>query len=343
MIMNNLYLKIKEKIKAHFSMEDLEELCIWLMLIGCLAPAFLNLLDAKRSPIFVFFYILGFCVVASALSIGNYKKREINIQELKAKKYFESSKKDIYFLLIFIIMTIAVSFSLDKTNIAAMILPFVGVYISTLRIQGALFKENEQLEREKTEAELIALKAQVNPHFLFNTLNSIYGFTVEESPKSAQSIYQLSEIMRYTLEKSSAERVNMLDEIKFLENYVALQQLRIPTQENIDLQLRINYDEKPYEIAPLLLTPIVENAFKYGISIDNECFIHIDLRISNDKLYFECKNKKLSERLLEQGAGTGLEHLQKRLNLTYPNRHVFEIIKLDSVFIIKLEIELNHA
>lgn len=140
------------------------------------------------------------------------------------------------------------------------------------------------------------MKAQINPHFLFNSLNNIYGTAmVEEAPRTANSLQQLSSIMRYVLEKSKMEYVNIADEIKFLNDYTFMHELRIPKRDNINIDVKIDWDEQPAEIAPLLLNPIIENAFKYGISVEQPCFVKIDFEVVAQKLRFNSQNSILSK------------------------------------------------
>lgn len=208
------------------------------------------------------------------------------------------------------------------------------------------FKKNEKnkqmLERERNIAEIQALKAQINPHFLFNTLNNLYGTAVlEESPKTADGIQQLARIMRHAVESSKNDRIEIDKEISFLHDYIEIQQLRIPKRDNIRIQTAIQWDEQPAEIAPLILMTFAENAFKFGISIAYECFLEIKLTVENQQLTFICRNSVLPRTSLEQGTGTGLDNTLKRLKLLYPKKHTISINQTDSVYEVFLTINLH--
>lgn len=208
------------------------------------------------------------------------------------------------------------------------------------------FRENEKnkktLESERNIAEIQALKAQINPHFLFNTLNNLYGTAVlEESPKTADGIQQLARIMRHAVESSKNDRIEIDKEISFLHDYIEIQQLRIPKRDNIRIQTAIQWDEQPAQIAPLILMTFAENAFKFGISIAYECFLEIKLTVENQQLTFICRNSVLPRTSLEQGTGTGLDNTLKRLKLLYPKKHTININQTDSVYEVFLTINLH--
>ncbi|MCC9167565.1 sensor histidine kinase [Pontibacter harenae] len=194
---------------------------------------------------------------------------------------------------------------------------------------------------EKSQAELNALKAQVNPHFFFNTLNSLYGTALEEeAPSTAESIDQLAGIMRYTMNEAQQDFTSILNEIKFIEDYLHLQSLRLPARENIEVKTEISYDGKPCIIAPMLLIPFIENAFKYGISMDYTCWVHIQLKVKEQQLHLIVQNKILRENMPPKGQGTGIENTKKRLQLLYPNRHKLETHQTEN-FIVDLHLQLH--
>lgn len=207
------------------------------------------------------------------------------------------------------------------------------------------FRKNRKVQlaliQERTQAELNALKAQVNPHFLFNSLNNIYGTAMlEDSPRTAESIQQLSGIVRYVMEESRLQTTSIERELRFIDDYVELQRIRLPDQSNIDIQTHIDWDEEPAQIAPLLLNPLIENAFKYGISIQKPCFVHIRLQVKNQRLDLSIKNSILPRTGLEEGTGLGLANVRQRLTLAYPNGHSLTVAEEDSIFRVNLSINL---
>ena len=187
-------------------------------------------------------------------------------------------------------------------------------------------RQNQRdLEQEKLRAELTALKHQVNPHFLFNVLNSLYGlaFRNDDEP-TAEGIAKLSQLMRYMLYESNDREVALEREIDYLENYISLQKLRL--DGNTDLVFEVKGNVAGRSIAPMLLIPFVENAFKYGISTAKSSFVYIFLESGNDFLRFEVKNSvhTVHSPPREEFGGIGLENVQKRLELLYPDQ--FELL-----------------
>ena len=203
-------------------------------------------------------------------------------------------------------------------------------------------KTQAKLIAQKSQAELMALKAQINPHFLFNVLNNLYGSAiVEDSPKTSEGILQLSSIMRHVVEGTKNERIDVEKEIQFLNDYIELNKMRIPNRPNIKIVTEIFWDENPTMIAPLLVIPYLENAFKYGISITDECFIEMSFRIENQHLSFICKNSiTKKDDKLEVGTGTGLDNTKRRLDLYYPTIYQLNTNSLDNVFGVSLEVNL---
>lgn len=193
---------------------------------------------------------------------------------------------------------------------------------------------------EQSQAELNALKTQVNPHFFFNTLNSIYGTALEEkAPRTADSIEQLAGIMRYTMNEAQENYTAVANEVKFMEEYLHLQRLRLPERDNIEVNKEINYDGKPANIAPMLLIPFIENAFKYGISIDNHCFVHVCLHIVDQKLKLVVRNTITRSKSFQESNGTGIANTIKRLELLYPD-HKLKIINDKDTFEVDLQLAL---
>ena len=203
-------------------------------------------------------------------------------------------------------------------------------------------KAQATLIAQKSQAELMALKAQINPHFLFNVLNNLYGSAiVEDSPKTSEGILQLSSIMRHVVEGTKNERIDVEKEIRFLNDYIELNKMRIPNRPNIRIVTEIFWDENPTMIAPLLVIPYLENAFKYGISTTEECFIEMSFRIENQQLSFVCKNSIIkTDDKLEVGTGTGLDNTKRRLDLYYPTAYQLSTSSSDNVFEVNLEVKL---
>lgn len=203
-------------------------------------------------------------------------------------------------------------------------------------------KETEQLAQEKIKAELQLLKAQVHPHFLFNTLNNIYYFTLSGSTKAPEMIRKLSDLLNYILHECDRPLVPLEKEIKMLQDYMELEKIRYCEQMNMSTEFPDNCGNKM--IAPLLLIPFVENSFKHGTSkVLANAFVKLIIDIENDTLCFSLTNSKPQNHQSAITKGNiGLKNVRKRLGLLYPNKHVLTILLEPDIFQIELKIQLKH-
>ncbi|MBL0882259.1 MAG: histidine kinase [Chitinophagaceae bacterium] len=183
--------------------------------------------------------------------------------------------------------------------------------------------ETHQLQLEQVRSELNYLKTQVQPHFLFNTLNNIYSLTLENSKQAGKSILQLSELLRYMLYETSAEKIKLSKEVNYLQQYINLEKIRFGEK----LELSFNTPEKTehFMIPPLILIPFVENAFKHAVSVPGEkIWITIDIVIKDAMLFFTVENSTYNNlKSANAASGIGLENLKRRLSLLYVD---FEIV-----------------
>ena len=201
-------------------------------------------------------------------------------------------------------------------------------------------KETESLRQEKKEAELKFLKAQTNPHFLFNTLNSIYGLALEKSEKTPSLILKLSDILSYTLYESGVPKVSLEKEIKLIENIISLEKERF--EKRVVITFEKKGDFANIEVPPLLLVPLVENAFKHGVQNEvRKGWIKISLVVDKSQMSFEIENSipELLKEIEEEG-GLGLKNVSRRLELLYGKNHNLQINKTDSSFLVSLLIKL---
>jgi len=181
----------------------------------------------------------------------------------------------------------------------------------------------KQTEKEKLQAELSYLKAQINPHFLFNILNSIYSLTIEKSDKAPDAVIKLSEMMRYVLDESGRDLVTLQKELNYIRNYIALQESRFGSTIRLDYHIDAPI---PKKIAPLILIPFIENAFKHGVNSEEDSDIRIRIEIKSNELHLEVTNKKVPVLpSLEKHSGLGIANTKVRLQLLYPNDHTLEI------------------
>lgn len=196
-------------------------------------------------------------------------------------------------------------------------------------------KRNKEIETEKSIIELSYLKAQINPHFLFNTLNTIYSLTLNGNKKATDAILLYSQITRYVLDKIDTNLVPLEEEIEYISNYIDLQVLRFTDSLNIEFDVR--GDIKDHEIAPLIFISFIENAFQYGISNHYSSTIFISIEATDDHIRFISKNNKYKKDEFQHiGKNTGIKNTQRKLNLIYPNEHKLHIEDTENSFFVDL-------
>jgi hypothetical protein len=181
----------------------------------------------------------------------------------------------------------------------------------------------EEVSKQQLQTELSFLKSQVNPHFLFNTLNTIYSLSFTNNHRTSDAVMKLSRIMRYTLEEAQRNTVSLEQEIDFIKNYIELQKIRLTN--NVDISFKTNNDSSNINIAPLLFIPFIENAFKYGISTHHPSAIFVCLKENEKTIEFRCKNNIFPNISAKKGTGTGIANTKRRLELLYPDKHTFII------------------
>lgn len=195
-----------------------------------------------------------------------------------------------------------------------------------------------QAEAEKANAELSFLKAQVNPHFLFNTLNNIYSLAVSKSEHTAGSIMKLSNIMRYITDEAREDKVDLQQELDCMRDYIDLQQLRLGKNAQVMFTLTGKTEWK--KIPPLLLMTFVENAFKYGISNHEPSPIVIRVETGEKELYFETINKLYEKKTQLERTGIGQQNALKRLQHMYPSKHNISLDSNNGFYTVKLTLQL---
>lgn len=198
-----------------------------------------------------------------------------------------------------------------------------------------------ELEKSRAEAELQNLKSQLNPHFLFNTLNNIYSLIAFSPERAQEAVHDLSRLLRYVLYESSQPLVSLEKELDFIRNYVELMRIRLP--ENVVLKTEISPVKPDVPIAPLLFISLIENAFKHGVSNNHPSYIHLDIHQNGDLIVCSLRNSYFPKDATQDksGSGIGLRNLKKRLELLYPNRHIFSCgVEGDSYYSV-LELQLS--
>lgn len=227
---------------------------------------------------------------------------------------------------------------------------FFVVYIgisSLLKLSKSWFSVNElqrqllQAEKDKAQIELQALKAQINPHFFFNTLNGIYSMTLDKDERLPATVLQLSHLMRYFLYESKEEFVPLEKEWQVLQDYISLQKIR--SNQALHIEKQLEGEIRQQQVAPLLLITFLENAFKHGAKGNTgPVTIRLLLQVTGNELIFTIENTKGTVDDVEQDEykGVGLKNVRRRLELLYPNKHKLNIVDNEATFMVNLQIQL---
>ncbi len=207
-------------------------------------------------------------------------------------------------------------------------------------ISLALNNQLKQAEKEKLSAQLSSLKSQINPHFLFNTLNSIYVTAIEKSPATAEMVQKLSEMMRYTMKDTQNDFVPLEDEIQYIHNYIDLQKVRL--DDAVKLNFTVTGTVNEQQIAPMLIQPFIENAFKHGVNAEEDSLININIEVKEDDIHLLVQNNKVQvQTTTTESSGLGIENTRSRLQMLYPNHHQLQIEDGATSFTVSLHIQLS--
>jgi hypothetical protein len=226
----------------------------------------------------------------------------------------------------------------QRIDIVSIVLFFTVWSVSTAMQTVKQWRRTEQraarAEADKAQAELSFLKAQINPHFLFNTLNNIYSLSVSNSVDAPAAILKLSNIMRYVTDEATRNFVPLQSEVNCATDYIDLQRLRLSDKVTIDFSVKGALEGK--EIVPLLLMTFIENVFKYGISNHEPSPIVIQLMTDEKAIYFFCQNTIFGTGRLVERTGIGLVNTKQRLEHLYPYRHLLSITRQDNLYTVQL-------
>ncbi|MBN8653914.1 MAG: histidine kinase [Cytophagales bacterium] len=274
-------------------------------------------------------------------------------------RFFQKGKV-LYYLLSVTLLIVVGSFAIVQTYILTGILDnpfFYTFFFSTLVLHslatGAkFFKEGvrnyftiQELKVAQQTAEVQALRSQVNPHFLFNTLNNLYSLTLKQSQSAPEVVLKLSELMRYMTQVTGQPLVSLQQEAEHIERYIDLEKLRLNAGAHIEFHQQGNL--KNVQIAPLLMLPLVENAFKHGIETQTEnIWLEVALSLQNDQLFFRVQNTKPVHRAVSDTnhpSGIGLANLRRRLDLLYPDNYELNIDEGEERFVANLWIKLINS
>lgn len=274
---------------------------------------------------------------------------------LLANKYWHYFLFLFFFIMIVFLLSGALFFwsdlnlnTLEKTNpviegiIPVIIMNAFSLWLSTviLSILWAAYNRLKQVEGEKVAAQIASLKSQINPHFLFNTLNNIYATAIDTSPKAADMVDKLSEMMRYTMKDTQQDSVLLEDEINYINNYIELLKLRL--DRSVKLEYSCFENIPALQIAPMLLIPFIENAFKHGVNSEQKSYIKIEIAINNTQFQLNVVNNKVNiQQDIVERSGLGIDNTKHRLNLIYPSKHLLVINDSEKEFSVSLHINLK--
>jgi LytS/YehU family sensor histidine kinase len=219
----------------------------------------------------------------------------------------------------------------------ALLLWFLSIVSSIL---WTVYIRLKRTESEKLSAQIASLKSQINPHFLFNTLNNIYATAIDTSPKTADMIDRLSEMMRYSMKDTKQDCVLLEDEINYISNFIELQKLRL--DRSVKLEYHSMENIPALRIAPMLLIPFIENAFKHGVNSEQKSRIKIEIAMDKTEFQLNVANNKVAiQKDISERSGLGIENTKHRLNLIYPSRHLLVINDAEKEFSVSLYINLQ--
>lgn len=294
---------------------DLKNLISWILLIGFsylhhfwLVPAFY--LERKRVLYLVWILLCLFLILAlpNLIDFFNYQPT------LSPPPSGIPPKPEFVLEISHFVLLFAVSVLVSIT------------YQTQLRLQ--------RTERQRLQTELAHLKSQIQPHFLFNTLNSIYALAIRQDEKTADTVVQLSEFLRYVIRDAQGDEIALEKELAYLRNYIDLQRSRL--RESVEIRFEVEGAPAGIKIVPLILFSFVENAFKHGVSPEEESRIDIRIRIENFRISLLVSNKKVTVRTKESDAGIGVQNARKRLELLYPDRHQLSIRETGTDYTVEL-------
>lgn len=206
----------------------------------------------------------------------------------------------------------------------------IGLIIRGFIIAYGDIKLKEQLNQKNYEMELALVKSQIDPHFLFNTLNNIDVLILKNAQKASVYLNKLSDIMRFMLYETKANKIPLTKELAYIEKYIDLQKIRASNPNYVNYS--ITGDATNIQISPMLLIPFIENAFKYTENIKNETTVHIIITLEREKLVFICENNYHKGLQLKQHSGLGNELIEKRLRLLYPGMYKLDVVNKNETY-----------
>ena len=258
--------------------------------------------------------------------------RYLNVHVSEAIYYPEANKESLLEMVEELDLTVAGYFF--RTYLFT--IPFL--YIKFIKNRSEEKRQIEELKTEKISTELNFLKAQIHPHFLFNTLNNLYALTLDKSDKAPEVVAKLSEILDYILYKCKDPKVPLSNEVDLIKNYIELERLRYGDRLQVEFKEEVNFNQAV--VAPMILISIIENAFKHGVSGSvQKSEIRIDLKVDENQIsfnVFNTKNTFVQEDKMRYKDGIGAKNVRRQLELVYPNKYVWEVAETDETYEVNL-------
>ncbi|WP_423148347.1 sensor histidine kinase [Rubrolithibacter danxiaensis] len=281
---------------------------------------------------YIFFVLI---MIVGSIAVNRLAESSLNLPELMERTFHphakpsQSKKSDHAFDFVLVIITMLM----------------VGISTSVTVFQK-LQRDTElrlSLEKEKTTSELSFLKAQINPHFFFNTLHSIYALTIANVELARDALYTLSHMMRYVLYETQSGTTLLSKEIAFIKDYIDLMQLRLT--EKVKVTFISPSPLKDVQIAPMLILPFIENAFKHGVSAVEESKVYVEIKQQGNLLMIEVRNSLLSEKggIMEESNGIGVNNTKRRLDLIYPGQYELKVTEDIAANEFVVQLNLNMA
>lgn len=322
----------------------------WILVVLYFAWGFGFDLNPKKSILNAMFFIPGHLIMVYSLLYFLVPKYLLH------QKYLQFFAGFISLIFICGLYTVIAQLSLTadpslqgaSISVGRNILPFIHIAaiaasIKLLKYWYVQRKQTLEAEKQRTVAELKLLKAQLHPHFLFNTLNNLYSHTLEFSPRSPEIVLKLSGLLRFMIYESNSPKISLAREVDLLQNYISLEKLRYG--DRLDFSESISGEIEKYQIAPLLLLPFLENAFKHGTSKQiDQCWISFDLSLEESLMKFKLINSidPINEEENTSPGGLGLKNVKKRLEILYKGNFKLETQKMQEIYVINLQLNLER-
>ncbi|WP_298782444.1 sensor histidine kinase [uncultured Polaribacter sp.] len=289
-----------------------------------LIPNFLTVKKHKKFALYSFYAgVFIVCAVLMTVVFGFVFFYNLEFQQMPAL----TKNSGVILVCVLLIITLSSGFKIWKQH------------YKSIEEKKTLENKFLQTQLQLKEQELKFLKMQIHPHFLFNTLNTLYGFTLKKSEEAPEMILKLSNLLDYILYQVDKPLVFLKDEINHIKNYISLEKLRF--QGSLHVNFKIDIANQNLKIAPMLLLPFIENAFKHGAQIKDVLKININLKTDASFLYFEAENSV--KKVEKSKKGIGLENIKKRLELLYKEKYALEIFEKENTFKVNLKIDINES